>query len=89
MKKLIKTLIERYSPLVKEKINELAQEAIKKLKVRAENYNYSQQIDKAIDFIMDKIKLPLWLKPFKKVIRNIIEDTLTELVEEGKEKLLK
>lgn len=89
MKKIIKTLIERFAPIVREKIEEYAQEAIKQLRVHAENYNYAQQIDKAVDFIMGKLKLPLWLKPFKGVIKKIIKDTLTNLVEEGKENILK
>ena len=54
MKKFIKTLIERFAPIVREKIEEYAQEAIKQLRVHAENYNYAQQIDKAVEFIMGK-----------------------------------
>ena len=89
MKKFIKTLIERFAPVVREKIEDYAKVAIERLRVNIENYNYSQQIDTAVDFVVNKLKLPLWLKPFKGVIKKIIKDTLTNLVEEGIEKLNK
>ena len=89
MKKLIKTLIERFAPVIREKIEEYAKDAIERLRVNVENYNYAQQINTAVDFVVNKLKLPLWLKPFKCVIKKIIKDTLTNLVEEGLEKLNK
>lgn len=89
MKKIIETLIKRFAPVVREKIEDYAKVAIEKLRVSVENYNYSQQIDTAVDFVVNKLKLPLWLKPFKWVIKKIIKDTLINLVEEGIEKLNK
>ena len=89
MKKIIEKLIKRFAPVVREKIEDYAKVAIEKLRVSVENYNYSQQIDTAVDFVVNKLKLPLWLKPFKWVIKKIIKDTLTNLVEEGIEKLNK
>ena len=39
-----------------------------------------------VDLIMKKIKLPLPLKPFKFVVKNIIEDKIDEIIKELIEK---
>ena len=36
---------------------------------------------------MLKIQLPLWLKPFKGVIKNVIQETAEKLIEEVKDKI--
>lgn len=87
MKKLFKKLIEKFSPKVKEEIKEFAEEAIEKLKIRVENYDYSVKLNALVEFVMLKIKLPLWLKPFKGTIKNIIRNTAEELIEELKDKI--
>ena len=87
MKKIIKKLIEKFAPKVKEEICELAQKAIKMLKFRVSNYDHTEKLNIVVDFVMSKVKLPLWLKPFKWVIRKVIRETAEALIEDVKEKI--
>ncbi len=87
MKKIIAKLIQKFAPKIKEEINEFAAEAIEKLKIKVENYDYSIKLNALVEFVMLKIKLPLWLKPFKGTIKNIIKNTAEELIEELKDKI--
>lgn len=87
MKQILEKLIRKFAPKVKEEIKEFAAEAIEKLKIKIENYDYSEKLETAIDLVMTKIKLPLWLKPFKRVIRNVITETIEGLIEELKDKI--
>ena len=87
MKNFIKKLIEKFAPKVKEEINELATKAINMLKFRVENYDHTEKLNIVVDFVMSKIKLPLWLKPFKWVIKKVIKETTEGLIEEAKEKI--
>ena len=87
MKNFIKKLIEKFAPKVKEEISELAQKAIKMLKYRVENYDHTEKLNIVVDFVMSKLKLPLWLKPFKWVIKKVIKETAEGLIEEAKEKI--
>lgn len=87
MNKIFRKLIEKFAPKVKEEITELAQKAVKMLKFRVGNYDHTEKLNIVVDFVMSKIKLPLWLKPFKRVIRNVIKETAEEFIEEAKEKI--
>ena len=87
MKQILEKLIRKFAPKVKEEIKEFAAEAIEKLKIKIENYDYSEKLETAIDLVMTKIKLPLWLKPFKRVIRKVITETIEGLIEELKDKI--
>lgn len=87
MKKFFKKLIEKFAPKVKEEINELATKAIKMLKFRVENYDHTEKLNIVVDFVISKIKLPLWLKPFKWVIKKVIKETAEGLIKEAKEKI--
>ena len=87
MKKFLEKLIKKFAPKVKEEIQEFAAEAIEQFKVKIENYNYSEKLDTVVELVMIKIKLPLWLKPFKRVIRNVIRETAEGFIEEIKEKV--
>ena len=87
MKEIFKKLIDKFAPKVKEEINEFAQEAIEKLKIKVENYDYSVKLNALVEFVMIKIQLPLWLKPFKGVIKNVIKETAEKLIEEVKDKI--
>jgi hypothetical protein len=87
MKKFLEKLIKKFAPKVKEEIQEFAAEAIEKLKIKLENYDYSEKLETAVNLVMTKIKLPLWLKPFKWVIRKVIKETAEGLIEELKEKI--
>lgn len=87
MKNFIKKLIEKFAPKVKEEISELAKKAIGILKFRVDNYDHTEKLNIVVDFVMSKIKLPLWLKPFKRVVRNVIKETTEGFIEEIKEKV--
>ena len=87
MKKFFKKLIEKFAPKVKEEINELATKAIKMLKFRVGNYDHTENLTIVVDFVMSKIKLPLWLKPFKWIIKKVIRETAEGFIEEAKEKI--
>ena len=87
MKNFIKKLIEKFAPKVKEEISELAQKAVKMLKVKVGNYDHTEKLNIVVDFVMSKLKLPLWLKPFKWVIKKVIKETAEGLIEEAKEKI--
>lgn len=87
MNKIFKKLIEKFAPKVKEEITELAQKAVKMLKFRVGNYDHTEKLNIVVDFVMSKIKLPLWLKPFKWIIKKIIRETTEEFIEETKKKI--
>ena len=87
MNKFLKKLIEKFAPKVKEEISELAKKAIGMLKFRVGNYDHTEKLNIVVDFVMSKVKLPLWLKPFKWVIKKVIRETVEGLIEEAKEKI--
>ena len=87
MKNFVEKLIRKFAPKVKEEISELAQKAIKMLKFRIGNYDHTEKLDIVVDFVISKIKLPLWLKPFKWVIKKVIRETAEGLIEEAKERI--
>ena len=87
MKKFLKKLIEKFAPKVKEEINELAKKAVGMLKFKVGNYDHTEKLNIVVDFVMSKVKLPLWLKPFKRVVRNVIKETAEGFIEEIKEKV--
>ena len=87
MKKFLEKIIEKLAPKVKEEINELAKKAVGMLKFKVGNYDHTEKLNIVVDFVMSKIKLPLWLKPFKKIIRSVIKETVEGLIEELKEKV--
>ena len=87
MNKFLKKLIEKLAPKVKDEINELAKKAVGMLKFRVGNYDHTEKLNIVVDFVMSKVKLPLWLKPFKGVVRNVIKETAEGFIEEIKEKV--
>ena len=87
MNNFFKKLIEKLAPKVKEEINELAQKAVKMLKFKVGNYDHTEKLNIVVDFVMSKVKLPIWLKPFKWVIKKVIRETAEGLIEEAKEKI--
>lgn len=87
--KLLGNILAKVKPDLKEEINEFSKEAVKKLKIKIENYDYSAKLNDLAEFVMTKIKLPLWLKPFKKVVKNVIKETLETFIEEVKEEVEK
>lgn len=87
MKKIFKKLIEKFAPLVEAEIKEFAEEAIEKLRIKLSNYDYSVKLNALVEFVIRNIKLPLWLKPFKWVIRNVIRDTAETLIKETIDKI--
>jgi hypothetical protein len=87
MNKFLKKLIEKFAPKVKEEINEFAAKAIGILKFRVGNYDHTEKLNIVVDYVVSKIKLPLWLKPFKGIIKKIIRETAEELIEEAKKKI--
>lgn len=87
MNKIFRKLIEKLAPKVKEEITELATKAIKMLKFRVGNYDHTEKLNIVVDFVVSKIKLPLWLKPFKGVVRKVIKETAEGLIKEAKEKV--
>lgn len=87
MNNFLKKLIEKFAPKVKKEITELAQKAVKMLKFRVGNYDHTEKLNIVVDFVMSKIKLPLWLKPFKWIIKKIIRETTEEFIEETKKKI--
>ena len=84
---ILKKLIEKFAPKVKEEINELAKKAVGMLKFKVGNYDYTEKLNIVVDFVMSKIKLPLWLKPFKGVIKKVIQETAEGLIEDVKDKI--
>lgn len=82
MKKFLKKLVEKFAPKAKEEIKEFAQEAIEELKIKFENYDYDVKINALVEFVMNKIKIPMWLKPFKWVVKTVIRETAEELIEQ-------
>lgn len=89
MKKFLKKLVEKFAPKAKEEIKEFAQEAIEELKIKFENYDYEVKINALVEFVMSKIKIPMWLKPFKWVIKTVIRETAEELIEQIEKALKK
>lgn len=87
LKKLVKTLIEKFAPKVKEEINEFAAEAIEKLKIKVGNYDYEVKLNALIEYVMSKVNLPLVLKPFKGVVRNVVKDVAEGLIEDVKDRV--
>ena len=87
MNNFLKKIIEKLAPKVKEEISELAQKAVGMLKFRVGNYDHTEKLNIVVDFVMSKIKLPIWLKPFKWIIKKIIRDTAEGFIEEAKEKI--
>ena len=87
MKKFIKKLIEKFAPKVKEERNERAQKAVGMLKFKVGNYDHTEKLNIVVDFVMSKVKLHLWLKPFKGVIKKIIRETAEGFIEEAKKKI--
>ena len=87
MNNFLKKLIEKFAPKVKEEINERAQKAVGMLKFKVGNYDHTEKLNIVVDFVMSKVKLPLWLKPFKGVVRNVIKETAEGFIEELKEKV--
>ena len=87
MNNFLKKLIEKLAPKVKEEINELAKKAVGMLKFKVGNYDHTEKLNIVVDFVMSKVKLPIWLKPFKWVIRKVIRETAKGLIEEAKEKI--
>lgn len=86
-KKLIDKLIEKFLPKIKAEIIELATEAIAKLKIKTGNYEYDVKINALVEYVMSKINLPLVLKPFKGVIRNIIKEVAENIIEDVKDRV--
>lgn len=86
-KRLINKLIVKFAPKIKAEINEFAVEAIQKLKIKAENYDYEVKINAFVEYVMSKVKLPLVLKPFKGVVRNVIKDVAEGLIEDIKDRI--
>ena len=87
MNNFLKKLIEKLAPKVKEEINELAKKDVGMLKFKVGNYDHTEKLNIVVDFVMSKVKLPIWLKPFKWVIRKVIRETAKGLIEEAKEKI--
>lgn len=87
MNKIFRKLIEKFAPKVKEEINEFAEKAIGILKFRVGNYDHTEKLNIVVDYVVSKIKLPFWLKPFKGAIKKIIRETAEELIEEAKKKI--
>lgn len=87
MNKFLKKLIEKFAPKVKEEISELAKRAVGMLKFRVGNYDHTEKLNIVVDFVMSKVKLPLWLKPFKWVIKKVIRETAEGFIKEAKEKI--
>lgn len=87
MNKFFKKLIEKLAPKVKEEISDLAKKAVGMLKFRVGNYDHTEKLNIVVDFVISKVKLPLWLKPFKWVIKKVIRETAEGLIEEAKEKI--
>ncbi len=85
--KVLGNLLAKVKPDLKEEINQSSKEAIEKLKIKVENYDYSVKLNAAVEFVISKIKLPLWLKPFKGVIKNVIKENAEELIEKAKDKI--
>lgn len=86
-KKLIKKLIEKFAPKVKAEINDFAAEAIQKLKIKASNYDYEVKVNALVEYVMAKVKLPLVLKPFKGVVRNVIKEVAENIIEDVKDRV--
>ena len=89
MKKFFTKIIEKFAPKVKEEIAELAKKAVGMLKFRVGNYDHTEKLNIVVDFVMSKVKLPLWLKPFKWVVKKVIRETAEGFIEEAKEKIEK
>ena len=87
MNKFLKKIIEKLAPKVKEEINELAQKAVGMLKFKVGNYDHTEKLKIVVDFVVSKVKLPLWLKPFKWIIKKNIRDTAEGFIKEAKEKI--
>ena len=90
LKKVLNCLgiaIEKLDPEFKAEIDEFSKEAIEKLKIQVENYDYSIKLNAAVEFVMSKIKLPLWLKPFKVVVKNVIKSNAETFIEQIKDKV--
>ena len=81
-KKIVKWLIEKFAPKVKQEIDELIAEAIQKLKIKAGNYDYEVKINALVEYVMSKVELPLALKPFKGVVRNVVKDVAEKVAED-------
>ena len=87
LKKIVKALIEKFAPKVKAEINEFAAEAIEKLKIKVGNYDYEVKLNALIEYVMSKVNLPLVLKPFKGVVRNVVKDVAEGLIEDVKDRV--
>ena len=87
MNKFLKKIIEKFAPKVKEEIAELAKKAVGMLKFKVGNYDHTEKLNIVVDFVMSKVKLPLWLKPFKWVVKKVIRETAEGFIEEAKEKI--
>ena len=65
---------------IKEDVKACATQIIKDAEVFLTSVEAAEKEEAILDAIMAKIELPLLLKPFKKLVRNIIKGKLEDLV---------
>ena len=72
---------------IKDDIHEHTEQAVKYVKEYVSSTEYEIREKAALDFIFKKISLPLPLKPFKALIRNIFKKKIRALIEDNLRKL--
>ena len=87
MNNFLKKLIEKLAPKVKEEISGLTKKAVGMLKFKVGNYDHTEKLNIVVDFVVSKVKLPLWLKPFKWIIKKNIRAPAEGFIKEAKEKI--
>lgn len=72
---------------IKDDIHDKAEKAVEYVKEYVESTDYAVREKVALDYIFKKISLPLPLKPFKFLIRNIFKSKIRALIEDSLRKL--
>ena len=72
---------------IKDDVHEHAKQAVLHVKEYVESADYEVREKAALDYIFKKVSLPLPLKPFKFLIRNIFKSKIRALIEDSLKKL--
>jgi hypothetical protein len=70
-----------------EQLTELIRQAVNLANIFYASKSYEEKRDFAINFVMDKVKLPLALRPFKWLITKILRDSIDKEVSKLFDKL--
>jgi hypothetical protein len=72
---------------LKATIDEKVSESIKLIKKVTKSKKFEDKTDSIIDYVLDNMKIPLILKPFKFVIRGCLERLIKNSIDKALEKI--